>query len=78
MTELSPMFYNYDPKYVIQELKNTGFQILEQSPVGLFRVGIIKRLFPATWLRSIETIITIFLKKYHISPSIYVVAKKCG
>lgn len=78
MTELSPMFYNYDPKYVIQELSNAGFQILEQSPVGLFRIGIIKRVFPATWLRSIETIITIFLKRYHISPSIYVVAKKCG
>ena len=78
MVKLSDTFFNYDPYYIVDKLKNSGFNIIGYRQVGLFRIDKLKRLIPANILVNIEFILNIFLKNTHISPSVYIIAKKCG
>ena len=77
-TALSTSFYNYDPTHVIDKLKKTGFNIIDQRQLGLFRIGLIKRFIPSKTLVMAETYINYFIKMMNIAPSVYVIGKKCG
>ena len=78
MIQLSETFYNYDPNFIIENLKKTGFNILSFRQLGLFRVNLLKKYIPATLLVNTEICLNNFIKQSHIAPSVYVVAKKCG
>jgi 2-polyprenyl-3-methyl-5-hydroxy-6-metoxy-1,4-benzoquinol methylase len=74
--KISEGYYNYNPEYIIEKIKNYGFNIVDKHQVGLFRIGFIKHIFPPSMLISIELILNIFLSSFNIGPSVYVVAKK--
>lgn len=74
----SKNFYNYDTNYVIKMLKKAGFEIIDRRSVGLFRLNIIKKHVSAERLVKLECMLNRLIKHFPITPSIYVLAKKCG
>ena len=78
MIELSKNFYNYNPQFIIEKLKKTGFNILSFRQLGLFRINLLKKYIPARLLVNTELFLNKFIKHTHIAPSVYVIAKKCG
>ena len=78
MLKLSENFYNYNPQFIVEKLKETGFNILSFRQLGLFRVNLLKKYLPASLLVNTELFLNNFIKHTHIAPSVYVIAKKCG
>ena len=78
MIKLSETFYNYDPYYIIEKLKQRGFNVIDYRQLGLFRINLIKQIIPHQILVRFETFLNRFIKNIHIGPSVYIVAKKCG
>ena len=76
--KLSENFYNYDPKHVIDMLIHNNFKIVTKKQVGLFRVNIIKKIIPAKLLIFFDFFLNLFISRFNVGPSVYVVAKKCG
>ena len=52
--KISNSYYNYDPVFIIEKLKETGFNIIEKKQIGLFRIGFIKPLILGTGLPNIS------------------------
>ena len=75
MIELSKNFYNYNPQFIVEKLKETGFNILSFRQLGLFRVNLLKKYLPASLLVNTELFLNNFIKHTHIAPSVYVIAK---
>lgn len=78
MVELSKNFYNYNPDFIVENLKKTGFNILSFRQLGLFRINLLKKYIPASFLVNTELFLNNFIKHIPIAPSVYVIAKKCG
>ena len=76
ISKISNAYYNYDPAYVIEKLTESRFNVICKKQLGLFRVGIIKRIIPSKLLVLFEVFVNQFISTINIGPSVYVVAKK--
>jgi SAM-dependent methyltransferase len=73
---LSKTFFNYNPDFIIQSLTAHGFTLITKKQVGLFRLPLIKSVFPATFLITVEKCINLLFCWFNIAPSVYVIVKK--
>jgi len=70
------VYYNFHPTYIRDMLLKNGFQIEEELSVSLFRSPFLKRTFGAERLAKIEQPLQRPLAPFHLSPSIFVKARK--
>jgi len=69
-------FVNHHPKKVLNDLKKSGFEIIELLSVSNFRNRVIKKIVPSFFLLRLEKITQKPLSKIFFGPSIFVLAKK--
>lgn len=69
-------FVNHHPKKIIEDLKNSGFEIMEVLSVSNFRSSILKKILPQKLLLYLEKISQKPFSKIYFGPSIFVLAQK--
>ena len=69
-------FLNHHPKKIKQDLKRTGFEIVEILSVSNFRLPILKHLLPSPALLFLENLCQKPLAKISFGPSLFVLARK--
>jgi ubiquinone/menaquinone biosynthesis C-methylase UbiE len=69
-------FSNHHPKKIYQDLKESGFEIVEVLSVSNFRSSILKNIIPNKILLWLEDKSQKTLAKFNFGPSIFVFAKK--
>lgn len=69
-------FNNYHPGYVMDLLKNSGFEIIEVRSVSNIRIQLLKRCIPLCILCSIEKSVQRLFSFINFGPSTFVLAKK--
>jgi len=52
--EFADLHYDFHPDWVMEQLGKHGFQVQQRLSLSLFRMGLLKRLFPAHLLASID------------------------
>jgi len=70
------VFLNHHPETIRNELKKTGFVIMEILSVSNFRLPLIKTLLPPPALLFLENFCQKPLAKIYFGPSIFVLAQK--
>ncbi|HUV71815.1 MAG TPA: class I SAM-dependent methyltransferase [Clostridia bacterium] len=69
-------FSNHHPQKVVNDLKKTGFLIVEMLSVSNFRSPLLKKVFPESFLLFLEKKTQELLAKFFFGPSIFILAKK--
>src|SRR3989344_5258088 len=69
-------FVNYHPDYILELLKQKGFNIKKIKSVSNFRSPLLKRLFPKQVLVTISKYTQDFFARFNFGPSIFILAKK--
>lgn len=72
----SDIFYNFHPQYVKEMLTLHGFQIEEELAVSMFRNERLKKIAGCRLLSRIEAWLQKPLGRLHLSPSVFVKARK--
>lgn len=70
------LFYNFHPKYIEQKLTDNGFAIEKQLVVSIFRNKLLKKIFGAKLLCTIENLLQYPMGFAKLSPSIFIKARK--
>ena len=70
------VYYNFHPAYIRHMLLKSGFQIEEELSVSLFRSAFLKRIIGAEMLAKIEKPLQRPLGPLHLSPSVFIKARK--
>ncbi len=72
----SKTYFNFHPEWVAQQLRTTGFDILEKRNISFFRSVLLKKWFPAEWLYGLERVCQIGIQWGYPTPSIYITCRK--
>jgi ubiquinone/menaquinone biosynthesis C-methylase UbiE len=67
--EFVELNFDFHPEYIAQTLKQTGFNTHKRIPVSYFRLGLLKRLLPASVLAGLDRIAQMTGALY--SPSVF-------
>ncbi len=70
------VFINHDPRKIINLLKSNNFEVIKILSASNFRSPLLKKIFPVSFLVSLEKISQRRLAKLFFGPSIYFLAKK--
>ncbi len=70
------IYYNFHPAYIRETLRQNGFAIEEELSVSLFRCKFLKRVFAHKVLAALEAPLQRLLGPLHLSPSVFVRARK--
>lgn len=71
-------FINYHPDTVQEALENLDFEIISKKSVSNIRSDRFKKLFPLSFLLSLEKILQGPLSNVNFGPSIFILARKRG
>lgn len=71
-------FVNYHPDYIIEKLKQHGFETIEVRSVSNIRSPLIKKLFPLNILLDLEKYLQEKLARIHFGPSFFILSRKRG
>ncbi|MBN1438291.1 MAG: methyltransferase domain-containing protein [Anaerolineales bacterium] len=73
--EYLPLNFNFHPASVRRWLAQTGFSILNQATVSHFRIGFLKRRFPARLLSLLDLLLGYTGNLWQLSPSVFVLSR---
>ncbi len=76
--EFLPLNFDFHPKAVHQWLTDLGFVIENIRTVSHFRIGLLKRLVPATWLAWLDSLAQWTGNLFQYTPSVFVRARLNG
>ncbi|HEX7433646.1 MAG TPA: class I SAM-dependent methyltransferase [Anaerolineaceae bacterium] len=70
--EFARLNFDFQPKAVRTWLKTMGFQIKRQLTVSHYRIGLLKRVFPLSWLVWMDSLAQLTGDWWQLSPSVFV------
>jgi 2-polyprenyl-3-methyl-5-hydroxy-6-metoxy-1,4-benzoquinol methylase len=70
------VYYNFHPAYIRDMLKQNGFVIEQEMAVSIFRNEFLKKIFNYEFLSRVEGILQKPLGRFHLSPSVFLMARK--
>ncbi len=73
--EFAPLNFDFHPRTVRSWLKETGFTLRRQLTVSHFRIGLLKRLFPAGLLAGLDGLAQLTGDWWQVTPSVFVRAE---
>ncbi|MGB8213883.1 MAG: methyltransferase domain-containing protein [Anaerolineales bacterium] len=76
--EFAPLNFDFDPHTLRGCLTNLGFQIERTLTVSHFRVGLLKRAIPASFLASLDSIFQWTGAVWQFTPSVFLRARVNG
>ncbi len=76
--EFVALNFDFHPKTVIRWLKEKGFGLERQLTVSHFRIGIIKKVFPASFLAWLDSLAQLTGNLWQLSPSVFTLSKALG
>jgi len=76
--EFAPLNFDFHPEAVRNWLKDCGFQIERQLTVSHFRIGWVKRIFPASFLAWLDSYAQLTGDRWQLSPSVFVRCRATG
>lgn len=68
--------YNFHPKYLSNKLAENGFEIVQSVDSSLFRSPFLKKFVGQARLAKIENLIPFFLRRFQLSPSVFLEIRK--
>jgi SAM-dependent methyltransferase len=72
--EFVELNFDFHPKTIRQWMKELGYEIKRQLTVSHFRIGILKRLIPASLLAFFDSLASLTGGLWQLSPSVFVKA----
>jgi len=69
--EFAPLNFNFHPKAVRRYLQEAGFVIEKQLTVSHFRVNLLKKFLPTSWLVRLDSSLQWTGKWIQVSPSVF-------
>ncbi len=72
------VYYNFHPAYIADMLRQNGFEIEQELSVSIFRSRCLKRLLPQHLLSGLDRLLQRPLGPLHLSPSVFLLARKTG
>ncbi len=78
--EFVPLNFDFHPRYIEDHLRAVNFVVLERRGASFFRLALLKRLVPATWLAALDGILQVPLARLYVAPSVFLraVSRKRG
>ncbi len=76
--EFVALNFDFHPKAVRQWLDEIGFDLQRQLTVSHFRIGIIKRLFPASFLAWLDSLAQLTGDWWQLAPSVFTLNRVRG
>lgn len=76
--EFLPWHFNFHPAYIARTLQEAEFGVQRELAVSHFRLGVLKRLFPAQFLAALDSILMGPGAWLKLSPSVFVAARAVG
>ena len=76
--EFAALNFDFHPKAVFQWLEETGFDLQAVRTVSHFRVGILKRIFPASFLAFLDSLAQWTGAYWQLTPSVFTLSRAAG
>lgn len=76
--EFAKLNFDFHPRTVFDWLTDAGFSIEAKRTVSHFRVGLLKRIVPATWLAALDGLVQPTGEWWQLTPSVFVRARRVG
>ena len=76
--EFVALNFDFHPKTVRKWLKEANFSLERQLTVSHFRIGIIKRIFPASFLARLDSFAQLTGDWWQLTPSVFTVSEAVG
>jgi ubiquinone/menaquinone biosynthesis C-methylase UbiE len=76
--EFAALNFDFHPKAIRQWLTESGFTIGKTLTVSHFRIGLLKRIFPAEWLAALDGLLQPTGGLFQLTPSVFVGAVASG
>ena len=70
--EFIPLNFDFHPRWIWEQLAHAGLQRQAVRTVSHFRIGLLKRLFPTSWLVALDTLVQPTGRWWQGSPSVFV------
>lgn len=70
--EFVELNYDFHPAWMRQKLEEAGFQPRKQRTVSHFRLGLLKRLVPPTWLATLDRFLQPSGRWVQVTPSVFI------
>ncbi|NMB54581.1 MAG: methyltransferase domain-containing protein [Leptolinea sp.] len=69
--EFAELNFDFHPQAIRNWLQQTGFRLERQLTVSHFRVGFLKRLFPARFLAALDSVASLTGDWWQLTPSVF-------
>ena len=69
--EFTELNFDFHPKMIREDLDSAGFDLLNQLTVSHFRIGFLKKAFPAKLLAAVDGLIQPTGNLWQLSPSVF-------
>ena len=76
--EFAALNFDFHPKTVFRWLEETGFELRAVRTVSHFRVGILKRIFPASFLAFLDSLAQWTGAYWQLTPSVFTMSLAAG
>ncbi len=76
--EFAPLNFDFHPRAIKQWLQESGFRREKILTVSHFRIGLLKRMIPASWLAALDSVFQWTGAWWQVSPSVFVLSKAKG
>jgi len=76
--EFVELNFDFHPAHIRKIVTNLGLMVTETRTVSHFRIGFLKRLFPARFLAAVDGFIQPTGKFWQLTPSVFLCLKKPG
>ncbi len=76
--EFVELNFDFHPKTIRKWLKEKGFKLERQLTLSHFRIGILKRLFPASFLAWLDSLAQLTGDWWQLSPSVFAISETLG
>ncbi len=73
--EFVPLNFDFHPVWMRRQFKNAGFRLAAIRTVSHFRVPLLKKMFPPTWLAQLDGVAQQTGRWWQLSPSIFLKAR---
>ena len=76
--EFASLNFDFHPETIRKWLKEKDFKLERQLTLSHFRIGIIKRLFPASFLAWLDSLVQLTGDWWQLSPSVFTISEAVG
>ena len=76
--EFVSLNFDFHPGFVKQVIHELGFSVLDIRTVSHFRIGVLKRTFPAKLLAKLDSFAQLTGNWWQLSPSVFLKTRKAG